>query len=56
MSQLFETRFKNYISQLTSCPYDVPEELHPHMRQALLNAGFDQPGPVTLKKTQKNPQ
>jgi hypothetical protein len=42
MSQLFESRFKTLIKSLNQCQYDFPEELHQHLHQCLIDAGYDQ--------------
>ncbi len=38
----FEKKFKHFISEINKCPYELPAELHPHFKNALVSAGFDQ--------------
>ena len=35
-----ETKFNTFLTALNQCPYELPEEIHPFLKQALKTAGF----------------
>ena len=37
----FENRFKQFLVELGKSPYDLPSELHPYLKSALISAGFN---------------
>jgi len=40
----FESHFNRFLVELGKCPYDLPSDLNPHFKAALLAAGFDTMG------------
>jgi hypothetical protein len=48
-----ETKFESFWTALEACPYDLPQEIKPHLKEALQKAGFfmtPQEGTVTQEK------